>query len=85
MPRSDWWVYMMLGGVFILLGIVGMFWAHREEERYDSILSRRPDVREYLDHWPPRVEFGAIRVGGWVAIAVGVVLMGLGSAFLLWQ
>ena len=85
MPRSDWWVYVLLGGVFILLGIAGMVWSRREEERYDRALARRPDVREYLDHWPPRVEPGARRIGGWVAIAVGVVLIGLGTAIVLWK
>ena len=85
MPRSDWWIYVILGGVFILLGVIGMLWARREEERYYSAMSHRPDVREYLDHWPPRIEPGAIRIGGRVAIVVGIVLIGLGTAFYLWK
>ena len=83
MPRGDWLLFMIVGGVFVLLGVVAMWWAHREEQRYYTALSHRPDVREYLEHWPPRVEPGALRIGGWVAVAVGLVLVGLGGLFLL--
>ena len=41
------------------------------------------DLREFITRWPMRVEPGALRLGGWIFIATGLVLIILGGVFLL--
>jgi uncharacterized membrane protein YwaF len=84
MPQSSSIIMMVMGGVFILLGLVAMFWDRREAKSYYDSLSSRPDSREFLDHWPPRPQFGALKIGGWIAIAIGVIMLIIGLIFWLW-
>lgn len=84
MPRYDSFILMGLGGLFILLGLGGIIWGRREEKSYYDALSTRPDVREFLEHWPQRPEPGALKIGGWIAIALGLLMLVTGGAFLLW-
>jgi hypothetical protein len=84
MPYQDWFMLIGIGGFFILLGLGAIFWGRAEEKRYfNSISTRTTDVREYLEHWPQRPEPGALKVGGWIAITLGLVMLALGVAFLL--
>ena len=82
MPQH--FILMVMGGVFILLGLALFFWGRSEEKGYYDALSSRTDVREYLEHEPQYPELGALKVGGWVAIAVGLVMLALGGGFWLW-
>lgn len=84
MPRYDCFILMGLGGLFILLGLAGIIWGRREEKSYYDSLSTRPDVREFLEHWPQRPEPGALKIGGWIAMALGLLMLAVGGAFLLW-
>ncbi|GAI28742.1 unnamed protein product, partial [marine sediment metagenome] len=36
----------------------------------------------FITRWPMRVEPGALRVGGWIFITVGLVLIILGGVFI---
>jgi len=83
MLHQDWSILMVMGGVFALLGLLAVFWGRREEKEYFDSLTGRTDAREYLEHWPERPQPGALRVGGFIAIALGLVLLALGVAFLL--
>ena len=85
MPHQDWFILMLMGGLFVLLGLGAIFWGRAEEKRYFDSVSRRSDVREYLEHWPQRPEPGALKVGGWIAITLGLFMLALGAAFLLWK
>lgn len=84
MPHEDWFILMVMGGFFTLFGLVVMFWGRAEEKSYYDSLARRTDVREYLEHRPERPEPGGLKIGGWTAIAVGLVMLAMGGAFLLW-
>ena len=85
MPHADYLVLMGIGGLFILAGLVAVIWGWIEEKGYYDSLSGRADVREYLDHWPPHPQSGgSLKVGGWVALAIGVVLLAVGGGFWLW-
>ena len=85
MSHEDWFILMVMGGSFVLLGLGTFFWGRREEKRYFDSISSRTDVREYLEHWPQRPEPGAIKVGGWIAITLGLFMLALGVAFLFWK
>ena len=80
-----YFVLIGMGGLFILLGLGAIFWGKSEEDSYyESLSTRRADTREFLEHWPPRPQFEALKIGGRIAIAVGVVMIVMGGAFWLW-
>ena len=77
------WI-MGLGGVLILLGILATWWGIREEGSYFNALSRRGgDMREFLNHWPERPEPGALKIGGRLSIAIGILTLIMGGIFWL--
>jgi len=83
MPQGDWYILLIVGGVFIVLGVIGIVWGRYEEKKYYEALTTRTDVREYVSHWPERTQTGAVKVGGWIAIALGVLLLIAGVIFWL--
>ena len=84
MPQADWLMLMGLGGLFLILGAALLAGGRREEKGYYDSLTTRSDMREFVEHTPQRPEPGALKIGGWLAIAIGVVLLALGGAFWLW-
>ena len=83
MPRPEWFLLMVLGGLFILLGIGAILWGRNEEKSYYNTIASRTDVREFLNHWPPRPEPGALKIGGRIAITVGLMMLITGGIFWL--
>ncbi|HEY33582.1 MAG TPA: hypothetical protein G4O10_10825 [Dehalococcoidia bacterium] len=81
MTSSGWLIPVILGGVFILLGLGAVIWGKREEKSYYDALTTRTDLREFFDRWPFRAEPGALKAGGWIAIAVGLVMIIIGGIF----
>ena len=84
MPQQALFVLMGMGGLFILLGIVAIIWGRNEEKSYYNSLSTRTDAREFLEHWPQRPQFEALKIGGRIALAIGVLMVITGSVLLLW-
>jgi len=84
MPHVDYFILMGVGGLFIILGLAAIIWGKHEERSYfDAIATRTGDLREFMEHWPPRPQPGALKIGGWIAIAVGVLLLVTGVIFWL--
>ncbi len=84
MLEHDWLVVMGMGGVFILLGLVGILWGKGEEKGYYDTIAARPDAREFLEHEPHRPEPEALKIGGWIAISIGLLMLAIGGFLLLW-
>ncbi len=84
MPHMDLWVLMGLGGLFIVLGVAALFWGRGEEKEYYKAISSRTDVREYMERTPERPEPGGLKIGGVIAVVVGLVMLIIGGAFWLW-
>ncbi len=84
MPQGDYFILMGVGGLFLILGIAGFLWGKREERGYfNAMASRTDDLREFVNHWPPRPQPGAAKIGGWIAITIGLVVLAVG--LVLWQ
>jgi hypothetical protein len=77
-----WLIAVVMGSVFILLGLASVIWGRSEEKSYYDTISSRTDVREYVEHSPERPEPGGLKAGGWIAIAIGLFLLVVGVFFL---
>jgi hypothetical protein len=75
MDQGDWYILAIVGGIFILLGIIGILWGIREEKRLFEALAAKPDLREFSMRHVETPQPGALKAGGWIAIAVGVVVL----------
>lgn len=84
MPQTDWFIPVVMGGVFVIIGIAVLFWGKKEGKSYYNSLSTHTDVREFLEHSPPRPEPTSLNIGGWLAIAIGLAMLALAAAFWLW-
>ena len=85
MPEHNYFILMGMGGLFVILGIASIFWGKGEEKSYYDALSTRHDAREFLEHEPERPEPGALKIGGWIAIAIGLLMLVMGGVFWLWS
>ena len=85
MPQGDWVIILGVGGLFLLIGIAAYIWGRSEEKSYyDSMPARRFDVREFLEHSPFRPEPEALKIGGRIAVAIGLLMLLAGGALWLW-
>jgi hypothetical protein len=75
MPEGKWFLLAIAGGVFVILGIIGIMWGIREEKRIFEALSSKPDLREFSLRHVESPQPGALKTGGWIAIALGVLLL----------
>ena len=76
---DGWVVPVIVGGVVIVLGLASLIWGKLEEKKYYDALVTREDLREFFSRWPGRPEPGALKLGGWIAIAVGAVIALIGG------
>ena len=84
MPEGNWFVLVIVGAVFLVLGAGAIFWGWYEEKRLFEKLAARRDLREFsLDH-VETPQPGALRIGGWIAVAVGVLTLVVGLVFWIW-
>ena len=83
MSDNGWIIPVVLGVVFFSLGIGMIIWGKKEEKNYYDSLTTRTDLREYFAHWPVRPQPGALKIGGWIALAVGIIMVAIGAAFSL--
>ncbi len=84
MNLADTSTLMLIGGLFILLGLIAIIWDRWEKGRYMGSILHHMDTREFLEGWPKRPQFGALRAGGWIAIIIGLVLLLGGLAVRIW-
>jgi hypothetical protein len=83
MPQGDWYILMIVGGVFIVLGIIGIIWGRYEEKRIFDALAQQPDLREFTLKHVESPQPGALKTGGWIAIALGGLMLAVGIVFWL--
>jgi hypothetical protein len=84
MIYHDLIIMIIIGGIFVVLGIFGVFWGGREEGAWYSTISERIDVREFLDRSPGRPEPDALRIGAKICFAVGIIVLLVALGFFLW-
>jgi hypothetical protein len=83
MEQADWYILVIVGGVFAILGVIGIFWGMREEKRIFEALAEKPDLREFTMRHVETPQPGALKIGGWIAVALGVIVLLVG--IILWR
>ncbi len=83
MEQGDWYILAIIGGVFLILGVIAIYWGTREEKRIFEALASRHDLREFSLKHVESPQPGALKIGGWIAIAVGVIVLAVG--IILWR
>ena len=78
MSPGDTIIFMGAGSGFILLGIVAILWGRYEEKRLFDALSEKRDLREFSLKHVDSPQPGALRIGGWISIALGILLLLVG-------
>jgi hypothetical protein len=71
----DWYIFIIIGGVLFLLGIGGIIWGMVEEKRIFDALSRKPDLREFSLKHIESPQPGALKIGGWIAVGLGIIII----------
>ena len=82
MSLRDILILMGVGVGFIILGLIGILWGRHEEKSYFGSLATHHDMREFMSHWPERPQLAALKIGGWIALALGVVMLVVGIVLL---
>jgi hypothetical protein len=76
MSLATYQIILVLGGCFLLLGIIFILWNKREKNRYyNSILLTRRDIKETITHEHERFWLQAWQIGGRISLIVGIVLL----------
>ena len=78
MSQGDWYIFLIVGGIFIILGIGSVIWGVREEKKIFDALSKMPDLREFSLKHIESPQPGALKIGGWIAAGIGLVLVVVG-------
>ncbi len=74
MQSGDWVILAIIGGVFVVLGLVALFWGRYEEQKIFAHLAEQHDLREFTLKHVESPQPGALKMGGWLGISLGVVL-----------
>jgi hypothetical protein len=83
MSLATYQILLVMGGCFLLLGIIFILWNKKEKQRYyNSILLTRRDIKETITHEHERFWLQAWQIGGRISLVVGVVLLIIGG--ILW-
>ncbi len=82
MTQGDWFILMGIGGGFIILGLIGILWGRHEEKSLFEALAEKRDLREFSLRHVESPQPGALKIGGWIAIILGALLLVVG--IILW-
>ena len=84
MSQVSYQVILVMGGFFVLLGIIFILGNKREKKKYyNSILLTRRDIQETITREHERFWLHAWQIGGRISIIVGIVLLIIGGV--LWH
>jgi hypothetical protein len=80
MSLATYQIILVMGGCFLLLGIIFILWNKREKNRYyNSILLTRRDIKETITREHERFWLQAWQIGGRISLIVGIVLLIIGG------
>lgn len=78
MSEDNWIILAIAGGIFLVLGIGGLLWGWLEERNLFRRLAAQRDLREFSLKHVESPQPGALKMGGWIFLALGVVSLVVG-------
>jgi hypothetical protein len=84
MDQGEWYILAITGGVFIILGVASLLFGIREEKKLFEALAAKPDLREFSLKHVESPQPGALKTGGWIAMALGVIVLVVGLIMWRW-
>ena len=84
MAYPDSFIMMVMGGAFVGTGIGVLFRERKKRKSYYDGLVTRTDLREFLERSPEHPEHSSLKIGGWITVIIGIVMLGMGVGFRLW-
>lgn len=82
MSLTEYVPLMIIGAVFLLVGIILLILGNREEKDYCRTVSNQTDVRKYLEYRTDSIQAWGFKVGGIIAVVIGLFLLVMG--FVIW-
>jgi hypothetical protein len=80
MSAASYQVILGMGGFFVFLGIIFILWNRKEKQKYyNSILLTQRDIKETITREHERFWLHAWRIGGWISLIVGIILLIIGG------
>ena len=80
MSLATYQIILVLGGCFLLLGIIFILWNRKEKKKYyNYILLTRRDIKETITHEHERFWLHAWQIGGRISLIVGIILLIIGA------
>jgi hypothetical protein len=80
MSAASYQIILGMGGFFVFLGIIFILWNRKEKQKYyNSILLTQRDIKETITHEHERFWLHAWRIGGWISLIVGIILLIIGG------
>jgi hypothetical protein len=73
MAASTW--LFILGAFFIVVSTGFLIWGFKESRDLEEGLSQRYDLREFLERTPDSPQPGALKAGGIIGLAIGVIML----------
>ena len=84
MSLANYQIFLVMGGLFTLLGIIFILWNRREKNKYyNHVLLTQRDIKEIITREHERFWLLAWQIGGRVSLIVGIVLLIIGG--ILWH
>jgi hypothetical protein len=80
---GNWYVLVIVGSVFLILGALGIYWGIREEKKIFEKLAGKHDLREFSLRHVETPQPGALKTGGWIAVSLGVIMLAAG--IIIWK
>jgi hypothetical protein len=81
---DNWYILVIVGAIFLALGLIAIFWGIHEEKRIFEELAAKPDLREFSLKHVESPQPGALKIGGWISIAVGAIVIIVGIIMWRW-
>ncbi len=72
---GDWFIFVIIGGVLFILGVGAIIWGMVEEKCIFEALAKKPDLREFSLKHIESPQPGALKIGGWIAVGLGVLVI----------
>ncbi|MFO8143407.1 MAG: hypothetical protein R6T78_01845 [Dehalococcoidales bacterium] len=84
MSYPDSLILLVMGIAFLSAGVGTFFKGKYDEKREYDTLTSRTDMKEFIEHSPEQSKSGSLKLGGRIAIIIGLVLLGIVGGLQLW-